>query len=57
MLIPQSSVPQKDVDFTNILPLQDGTDKPVVVAIDIGTEKDSSFLVMFIDGMYIFEPL
>lgn len=54
---PQSSATIKDALFMNILPLQDGKDKPAIVSVDIGIEKDSSFLVILIDGMYIYEPL
>lgn len=57
MSIPLLSVPPKDADSTNILLSQDGQDKPIIVGVDIGIEKDSSFLVIIVDGMYFFEPL
>lgn len=62
--IPQSSVSTKDVISMNGLPLTDttpiidvDTSDPVFVGIDIGIEKDSSFLAIIVDGMYFFEPL
>lgn len=62
MSIPQSSVPPKDANFMNISPLQDGESKIIAIldgkAIETGiVPVDRCWIVIRVDGMYIFRPL